>query len=146
MEITHREDRSQGLQNIIRLYSLFKSERLNADIKLTLHKALFRSVITYAFAAWEFTAESCLLKLQRLKNKAFRAIGSFPRGTSVRDMHMAFRIPYFYDYITKSCRQQAEGIQNHENENFAILDKAKPDKGNTKLLNLAAIMFTTVQV
>jgi hypothetical protein len=25
--------------------------------------------------------------------------------------------PYVYDYITKSCRQQAEVIQNHENEN-----------------------------
>jgi hypothetical protein len=30
---------------------------------------------------------------------------------------MAFQIPYVYDYITKSCRQQAEVIQNHENEN-----------------------------
>jgi hypothetical protein len=26
-------------------------------------------------------------------------------------------MPYVYDYITKSCRQQAEVIQNHENEN-----------------------------
>jgi hypothetical protein len=32
-------------------------------------------------------------------------------------MHVAFKIPYIYDYITKSCRQQAEVIQNHENEN-----------------------------
>jgi hypothetical protein len=32
-------------------------------------------------------------------------------------MHVAFQIPYVYDYITKSCRQQAEVIQNHENEN-----------------------------
>jgi hypothetical protein len=31
-------------------------------------------------------------------------------------MHKAFHIPYVYDYITKSCRQQAEVIQNHENE------------------------------
>jgi hypothetical protein len=29
---------------------------------------------------------------------------------------MAFQIPYVYDYITKSCRQQAEIIQNHENK------------------------------
>jgi hypothetical protein len=36
-------------------------------------------------------------------------------GTSIRDMHKAFHIPYVYDYITKSCRQQAEVIQNHEN-------------------------------
>jgi hypothetical protein len=32
-------------------------------------------------------------------------------------MHVAFQIPYVYDYITKLCRQQAEVIQNHENEN-----------------------------
>jgi hypothetical protein len=35
-------------RTFIRLYSLFKSERLNANIKLTLHKALIRSVMTYA--------------------------------------------------------------------------------------------------
>jgi hypothetical protein len=32
-------------------------------------------------------------------------------------MHEAFQIPYVYDYVIKSCRQQAEVIQNHENEN-----------------------------
>jgi hypothetical protein len=58
-----------------------------------------------------------LLKLQRLQNKVLRIMGSFPRRTSVRDMHTAFLIPYVYDYITKSCRQQAEVIQIHENEN-----------------------------
>jgi hypothetical protein len=42
--------------------------------------------------------------------------GNFPRRTSVRDMHVAFQIPYVYDYITKSCRQQPEVIPNHENE------------------------------
>jgi hypothetical protein len=57
------------------------------------------------------------LKLQRLQNKVLRTIGNFPRRTSVRDMHVAFQIPHVYDYITKSCRQQAEVIQNHENEN-----------------------------
>jgi hypothetical protein len=33
-------------------------------------------------------------------------------------MHVAFQIPYVYDYITKSCRQQAEVIQNHENVRY----------------------------
>jgi hypothetical protein len=27
-------------------------------------------------------------------------------------------IPHVYDYITKSCRQQAEIIQNHENVRY----------------------------
>jgi hypothetical protein len=39
----------------IRIYSLLKSEHLSANIKLTLHRALIRSVMTYACAIWEFT-------------------------------------------------------------------------------------------
>jgi hypothetical protein len=31
-------------------------------------------------------------------------------------------------------------------EMFAVLDKARPDKDNTRGLKLAAVMFTTVQV
>jgi hypothetical protein len=30
-------------------------------------------------------------------------------------MHVAFNIPYVYDYITKLCRTQAEVILNHRN-------------------------------
>jgi hypothetical protein len=54
---------TKSLRTFIRLYSLFKSERLNAKIKLTLHKALIRSVMTYACPAWEFAAETYILKL-----------------------------------------------------------------------------------
>jgi hypothetical protein len=32
---------------------------------------------------------------------------------TVRDMHVVFQIPYVYDYVTKSCRQQIEAMQNH---------------------------------
>jgi hypothetical protein len=64
--------------------------RLNANIKLTLHKALIRSVMTYACPAWEYVEECHLLKLQRLQNKDLRTIGNFYRCTSVRDMHVAF--------------------------------------------------------
>jgi hypothetical protein len=49
--------------------------------------------MTYACPAWEFAAETYLLKLQRPQNKVHRTI---PRSTSVRDMHMAFQIPYVY--------------------------------------------------
>jgi hypothetical protein len=62
--------------------------------------------------------------LQHLQNKVLRTIGSFPRHTPVRDMHVAFWIPHVYDYVTKSCRQQAEVIQNHENENVPAADCA----------------------
>jgi hypothetical protein len=57
------------------------------------------------------------LKLQRLQNRVLRSIGNFSWRTPVRELHMAFNIPYIYDYITKLSRQQAEVIQNHENEN-----------------------------
>jgi hypothetical protein len=30
-------------------------------------------------------------------------------------MHMAFKLPYIYDYTTTLCRQQAQVIQNHDN-------------------------------
>jgi hypothetical protein len=40
-------------------------------------------------------------------------------------MHVAFQIPYIYDYITKSLRQQAEVIQNHENENVRFIRQAE---------------------
>jgi hypothetical protein len=57
------------------------------------------------------------MKLQRLQNKVLRTIVTFPRHTPVRDLHMAFPITFIYDYITKFCRQQAEVIQTHVNEN-----------------------------
>jgi hypothetical protein len=44
----------------IRAFSLFKSEWLSANIKLTLHKALIRSIMTYASPAWEFAADTHL--------------------------------------------------------------------------------------
>jgi hypothetical protein len=78
---------AKAFRTFIRIYSLFKSELLSTDIKLTLHKALIRSVMTYAYPAWEFAAESHLLKLQRLQNKVLRITDNFPRRTSVRDMH-----------------------------------------------------------
>jgi hypothetical protein len=69
----------------------------------------------YASLAQEFAAETNVLKLQHLQNRVLSTTGNFPRHTSVRNMHVAFQIPYVYDYITKLCRRQAEIIQNHEN-------------------------------
>jgi hypothetical protein len=63
-----------------------------------------------------------LLKLQRLQNKDLPTIGKFPRCTLVHQLHMAFKVPYIYDYITKLFRQQAEAIQNHENVNVRDIE------------------------
>jgi hypothetical protein len=57
--------KAKAFRTFIRIYSLFKSERLSANIKLTLHKALIRSVMTYACPTWDFEADTHLMKLQR---------------------------------------------------------------------------------
>jgi hypothetical protein len=74
--------------------------------------------------------------VQRLQNKILRTIGNFSRRTSVRDIHEAFQIPYFYDYITKSCKQQAEVIQNHENENVRYIGQGEARHRKCKRLKL----------
>jgi hypothetical protein len=86
-------------RTFIRIYSLYKSERLSTNIKLALHKALIRIIMTYVYPAWEFAADSHLLKLQRLQNKLYRTIENFRRRTPVRDLHMTFKFPYMYIYI-----------------------------------------------
>jgi hypothetical protein len=42
--------------------------------------------------AWEFAAETHLLKLQRPQNRVLNTIGNFPRRASVCDMHVALQI------------------------------------------------------
>jgi hypothetical protein len=83
LEIAYRNDRRRGLQNIIRVYSLFKCERLSINVKLTLHKALIRSGMNYDSPAWEFAADTHLMKLQCLNYKVHRTVGYYPRHTPV---------------------------------------------------------------
>jgi hypothetical protein len=98
---------AKTFRTFIRVYSQFKSEQLSSNIKLALHKALISSVMTYACPDWEFAADTRLIKLQRLQNKVLHTTDNFPRRTPVREMHMAFHLPYVYDCMTKLCRQQA---------------------------------------
>jgi hypothetical protein len=137
---------AKAFGRFIRIYSLLKSERLSANIKLTLHKAMMRPVVTYACPAWELVADTYLLKLQRIQNNVLRTTRNFPRCTPVRDFHTAFKLPYAYDYITKLCRQQAEVIQNHENEHVRSLGQGEARHRDVRGLNLAAVKLTTVQV
>jgi hypothetical protein len=108
--------KAKTFRTFIRIFSLFKTESLRSNIKRNLHKALIRSVITYACPALKLAADTYLLKLQRLQNKVLRTIAHFPSCTKVRGLHTAFNLPYLYHYTTKLCRQRAEVIQNHENE------------------------------
>jgi hypothetical protein len=89
--------------------------------------------MTYASPAWEFAANTHLLKLQRLQNKVLRTIDNFPKRTPVRELHKAFNIQHIYDYITKLCRQQAEVIQNHENANVRNIGQGEAKRKRLKL-------------
>jgi hypothetical protein len=108
---------AKTLPTYIRTYSLFKSGRLGTKMKLTLYKALIKSVTTYGCPTWEHEADAQLLKLQRLQNGVLRAIANLDRcPTSPRFVH-GFQISLVYEYITKLCRTQAEIILNHVNPN-----------------------------
>jgi hypothetical protein len=51
-------------------------------------------------------------------------------------MHLAFKIPYVYDYITKLCKRQAEVILNHENPNIRAIGQEEPRHRKYKRLKL----------
>jgi hypothetical protein len=127
---------AKAFRTFIRTYSLFKSELLSTNVKLTLHKALIRKIMTYAFIASGFAADNHLLKVQRLQKKF--TIGNFPRSTPVRDSLMAFKLPCVYDYITKLCRQQAEVLQIHENANVRSIGQGEPRHRKYKGLKLGS--------
>jgi hypothetical protein len=71
--------------------------------------------MTCVCPAWEFAADTHVMKLQRLRNNVLRTIGKFPRNTPIRNMNISLQIPYVYDFITKLCKQKAKVIQHHEN-------------------------------
>jgi hypothetical protein len=92
--------------------------------------------LTYACPAWDFAADSHLLKLQCLQNRVLRSIGNFPWRTPVRELHKTFNIPYIYNYMTKLSRQQAEVILNHENSNVRNIGQGEARHRKYKRLKL----------
>jgi hypothetical protein len=51
---------------------------------------------------------------------------------------MAFEILFVYNYITKLCRQQAEVIQNHVNENVRNIGQGEAHHRKYKRLKLGS--------
>jgi hypothetical protein len=51
-------------------------------------------------------------------------------------MHVAFQIPYVYDYITKLCRKEAGIIHNLENENVRNIGQGETPHRKHKRLKL----------
>jgi hypothetical protein len=83
--------------------------------------------MTYTCSAWEFAPDNHILELQSLQNKILRTIGNFPRLTSVRDLHVDFKIPYLYDYITNYVGNKQKSYKIMRMNMFAVYDKVKPD-------------------
>jgi hypothetical protein len=71
---------------------------------------------------WEFAANRPHFEIAAFENKA---IGKFPRCTSFHELHVAFQVPYVFDYVTKLCRQQADVIKDHENANGPDIGKGE---------------------
>jgi hypothetical protein len=67
---------AKAFRTLITIYPLFKSEELSTNIKLTIHKALLWSAMTYVCPVWDFTAKTRLLKLQCLQNRVLHTIGT----------------------------------------------------------------------
>jgi hypothetical protein len=102
--------------------------------------------MTYARPAWEFAANTHLMKLQRLQNNVIRTTGNYPSRTPVRDLHLAFQIPFVYDYLPKLYRQQAEVIQNYDNENVRTIGQGESRHRKCKRLKLGDGKHMTCQL
>jgi hypothetical protein len=106
MSRRHRIERTdaKALRTYVRTYSLFKSGCTNTE--LALYKALIRPVMTYACPTWEYAADALFLKLQRLRNRALRAIGNLDRWTPVRKLHVVSKIQRVFDCINYAGHRQ----------------------------------------
>jgi hypothetical protein len=83
--------------------------------------------MTYACSAWEYAADTHVIKLQRPQNKVLRTTGNFPRRAPVHEKHVALHLPHAYDYtcMTKLRRQKAEVILNHNNKNVLYIGQGE---------------------
>jgi hypothetical protein len=102
--------------------------------------------MTYACPTWEHAADTHHLKLQRLQNRALRAFGNLARCTPVRELHVTFKIPYVYNYITKVCSTQAKVILNHAYLNVLGIGLGETIRRKYGRFNFAAVQPTTFQL
>jgi hypothetical protein len=93
----------------------------------------------------DIAADTYILKLQRMQNRVLRTIGNSPRLAPVPDLHMAFRLPFVYDFIVKLCRRLVVVILNHKNENIRIIGQDDVKHRKNGSLNFAAVNLTASQ-
>jgi hypothetical protein len=115
---------ARALSTYIRNYSVFKCEPLTSNIKLMLSKALMGSVMT-CLSHMGICDGRSPFEMQRLQNRVLCAVGYLDRCTPVRELHVACKIPYMYDYINKLCRTKTEVILNHANPNVRSTGKGE---------------------
>jgi hypothetical protein len=53
------------------------------------------------------------------------ATGKLDRRTTVRELHVAFKIHSVCNFVTKLCRKRAEVIQNHLNANVRAIGQGE---------------------
>jgi hypothetical protein len=127
---------AKAYRSFINVYALSKSEWLSANIKLALHKAQIRSLIIYAYPAWEFASDTRLLKLELLQNKVLCTIGKFPRCTPVCELHMAFQVLLIYDYIQNCTGNKQSWQKIIKMQMFMTSGNGKPITENIRGLSL----------
>jgi hypothetical protein len=66
-----------------------------------------------------------MLNLYGLQNRVYLAISNFERYTQIRNLYVAFKISYAYDYINKLCKQQVEVIPNYQNTNVSAIGRGE---------------------
>jgi hypothetical protein len=123
---------ANAFRTFIKIHSLFRSELLSTNIKVTYQKGLVRSVLPHQ----RIRTDTYVLKWQRRQNDVLRITGNFARCVSAHDLHMAIVLPHIYDYITKLCRQQAEVIRNHDNEHVCTIGQSEARHRKYKRLEL----------
>jgi hypothetical protein len=105
---------AKALATYIRTYSIFKSEHLSINIKLTLYKSMNNGL---CLSLLEACVRCCPLETAASAEmippscRQLRQVHTGPRNANDTE------IRYVHNYIRKLCGKQAEVIQNHLNPN-----------------------------
>jgi hypothetical protein len=94
--------------------------------------------MTYACPAWEFEAETHVLKFLRLQNRVIRTNGNFPRRTQVPIRIQISKFRSFMMTYQNYAEDKQKYLKIMKMKMFVILDKTKLQTGNIRGLNLAA--------
>jgi hypothetical protein len=110
---------AKAFRTFVRIYSLLKSERLSANIKLILRKALIRSLNDLCLPRLKISGRHLPLKLAAPAKQGSSHHWKFSMvHTGLRFAH-GFQPFVCIRLYNKLCRQQAEFIQNMRINMFA---------------------------